>query len=222
MSRLTQGRGASCPIRGCHPLRPAFPDGSGSQRIATGLVRFRSPLLAESRLMSFPPATEMFQFAGFASRTYGFSPGSPGQARGGCPIRRSRDQRSLASPPGFSQRATSFIASWRQGIHQMPLPQRLIAKPVARRDKPRRHTPRSQVPGTRRMTPPQSNASRMKTLLGKRSADTVGSKLPLLPLHTVKDRLAGTAAGKTCFSRSIPRRQSRSRRAKRRGRARHP
>jgi hypothetical protein len=55
----------------------------------------------------------------------------------GCPIRRSRDQRSLASPPGFSQRATSFIASWRQGIHQMPLPQRLIAKPVARRDKPR-------------------------------------------------------------------------------------
>jgi hypothetical protein len=34
---------------------------------ATGLVRVRSPLLAESRLMSFPPATEMFQFAGFAS-----------------------------------------------------------------------------------------------------------------------------------------------------------
>ena len=34
---------------------------------ATGLVRVRSPLLTESRLMSFPPATEMFQFAGFAS-----------------------------------------------------------------------------------------------------------------------------------------------------------
>jgi hypothetical protein len=27
--------------------------------------------------MSFPPATEMFQFAGFASSTYGFSRGSP-------------------------------------------------------------------------------------------------------------------------------------------------
>ena len=39
---------------------------------ATGLVRFRSPLLTESRLMSFPPATEMFQFAGFASPPYGF------------------------------------------------------------------------------------------------------------------------------------------------------
>ena len=44
---------------------------------ATGLVRVRSPLLAESRLMSFPPGTEMFQFPGFASRPYGFRPGSP-------------------------------------------------------------------------------------------------------------------------------------------------
>jgi hypothetical protein len=43
----------------------------------TGLVRVRSPLLTESRLMSFPPATEMFQFAGFASSTYGFSRGYP-------------------------------------------------------------------------------------------------------------------------------------------------
>jgi hypothetical protein len=32
-----------------------------------GLVRFRSPLLTESRFLSFPPATKMFQFAGFAS-----------------------------------------------------------------------------------------------------------------------------------------------------------
>ena len=44
----------------------------------------------------------------------------------GCPIRRSRDHRSLASPPGFSQRATSFIASQCQGIHQMPFSLRLI------------------------------------------------------------------------------------------------
>ena len=39
----------------------------------------------------------------------------------GCPIRRSWDQSLLAAPPSFSQRATSFVASWRQGIHQMPL-----------------------------------------------------------------------------------------------------
>ncbi len=61
------------PIRGYHPLWPAFPDRSGCFLQATGLVRVRSPLLTESRLMSFPPATEMFQFAGFASPTYGFS-----------------------------------------------------------------------------------------------------------------------------------------------------
>ena len=55
------------PVRGCHPLWPDFPDGSGSYDRATGLVRVRSPLLTESRLMSFPPGTEMFQFPGFAS-----------------------------------------------------------------------------------------------------------------------------------------------------------
>ncbi len=49
---------------------------------ATGLVRVRSPLLAESRLMSFPPATEMFQFAGFASWPYGLRPGYPGTGPG--------------------------------------------------------------------------------------------------------------------------------------------
>ena len=37
------------------------------------LVRFRSPLLTESLLLSFPPGTEMFQFPGFAPHTYGFS-----------------------------------------------------------------------------------------------------------------------------------------------------
>ena len=31
-----------------------------------GLVRVRSPLLTESRLISFPPVTEMFHFTGFA------------------------------------------------------------------------------------------------------------------------------------------------------------
>ena len=38
-----------------------------------GLFRFRSPLLTESLSLSLPPGTEMFQFPGFATRTYGFS-----------------------------------------------------------------------------------------------------------------------------------------------------
>ncbi len=77
MSRLTRGSRWLLPVRGCHPLWPTVPDRSGSTTMTTGLVRFRSPLLAESRLMSFPPANEMFQFAGFAPLTYVFSQQSP-------------------------------------------------------------------------------------------------------------------------------------------------
>src|SRR3546814_2551511 len=54
-------------IRGCHPLGRTFPDASANYTPGTGLIRVRSPLLTESRLMSFPPGTEMFQFSGFAS-----------------------------------------------------------------------------------------------------------------------------------------------------------
>ena len=39
----------------------------------------------------------------------------------GFPIRKSTDQRLFAPPRSLSQRTTSFIASYRQGIHQMPL-----------------------------------------------------------------------------------------------------
>ena len=60
-----------------------------------GLIRFRSPLLTESRLISFPPGTEMFQFPGFAPDGLCIQPpvtpaGCP--VRPGCPIRRSPDQ----------------------------------------------------------------------------------------------------------------------------------
>ena len=68
VSRPTQVLMFHFHIRGCHPLWPSFPTCSVNSPSGTGLVRVRSPLLTESRLMSFPPATEMFQFAGFASR----------------------------------------------------------------------------------------------------------------------------------------------------------
>ena len=61
-------------VRGCHPLRPPFPERSTRLvAITCRLFRVRSPLLAESRLISVPPATEMFQFTRFASLTYVFS-----------------------------------------------------------------------------------------------------------------------------------------------------
>ena len=41
--------------------------------------------------------------------------------RVGFPIRKSSDQSLFAAPQGLSQRTTSFIASQRQGIHQIPL-----------------------------------------------------------------------------------------------------
>ncbi len=36
-------------------------------------IRFRSPLLTESLLLSFPTGTEMFQFPAFALHAYAFS-----------------------------------------------------------------------------------------------------------------------------------------------------
>ena len=65
-------------LRGSHPLRPPFPEGSPSPRNATsrsrnpgeqaprfGLLRFRSPLLAQCRLISSPAGTEMFHFPAY-------------------------------------------------------------------------------------------------------------------------------------------------------------
>ena len=61
-------------IRGYHPLWPDFPDRSDKPNAKTcRLFRFRSPLLSESRLMSIPRATEMFQFTRFATVAYVFS-----------------------------------------------------------------------------------------------------------------------------------------------------
>src|SRR5690349_16359100 len=60
-------------IRGYHPLWPDFPFRSDMRTAKTcRLFRFRSPLLSESRLMSVPRATEMFQFTRFASHDYVF------------------------------------------------------------------------------------------------------------------------------------------------------
>ena len=62
-------------LRGYHPLWPFFPEGSanligattgsrnpGRQAFRFRLVRVRSPLLAQSRLLSSPCGTEMFHF----------------------------------------------------------------------------------------------------------------------------------------------------------------
>jgi hypothetical protein len=49
------------------------------------LSPFRSPLLRTSRLLSFRPGTEMFQFPGCPPASYVFTDGSPGITRRGLP-----------------------------------------------------------------------------------------------------------------------------------------
>ena len=86
---------------------------------STRLFRFRSPLLSESRLMSFPRATEMFQFTRFASCSYVFTAGLPfGKVS---PFRNLRIKANLPAPRSLSQAITSFVAYHCQGIHHMLL-----------------------------------------------------------------------------------------------------
>ena len=54
-------------LRDYHPLWSDFPDCLVNNNAKNcRLFRVRSPLLTESRLISFPPGTQMFQFPGFA------------------------------------------------------------------------------------------------------------------------------------------------------------
>ena len=75
--RPTQVRPVACPYGTVTRFGPTFQMVPVQLQAGTGLVPVRSPLLGESLLMSFPPATEMFQFAGFASRPYVFRSGYP-------------------------------------------------------------------------------------------------------------------------------------------------
>ena len=85
------------------------------------LIPVRSPLLRESRLLSLPRPTEMFQFERFPPSGLCVQP----RVTGHDPCRVSpfgypRIKALLAAPRGFSQPHASFIGSWRLGIHRKP------------------------------------------------------------------------------------------------------
>ena len=108
-------------VRGCHPLWPDFPDRSAREMAKSQkLFRFRSPLLSESRLISVPLPTEMFQFRRFASPTLCIQVGMTLAGRVS-PFGNLRIKARLPAPRSLSQAATSFIACRRQGIHHMHL-----------------------------------------------------------------------------------------------------
>ena len=87
------------------PSTPHFRSLSG--RIRFAVFRVRSPLLAESRLISFPPLTKMLQFGGCPLVTeFQASEGLEGS-----PIRLSRFQRLLAATPGISRLGATFVGS---------------------------------------------------------------------------------------------------------------
>ena len=80
-----------------------------------GLVPFRSPLLWESRLISFPLGTEMFHFPRSAPiKVLELLPV-------GCPIQTSADQRIFSSSPRLFAAYHVFLRLQRQGIHPLLL-----------------------------------------------------------------------------------------------------
>ena len=83
------------------------------------LIPFRSPLLRESLLLSFPAGTEMFQFPAFPLPALCVQTGVT--LHDECrvsPFGYPRIKAWSAAPRGFSQPPTSFIGSRRQGIHR--------------------------------------------------------------------------------------------------------
>ena len=144
-------REASCfRLRGCHPLRRTVPGPSpnttlsyslsaqqrqlnspttpGAQRLLAvtrsrfSLIRFRSPLLTESRLLSLPVGTEMFHFPTFPPHALCVQAWVTGLSS--CrvsPFGNPWITAWLTAPQGLSQPPTSFFGSWCPDIHRMPL-----------------------------------------------------------------------------------------------------
>jgi hypothetical protein len=92
---------------------------SGLTLARFSLFPFRSPLLRESLLLSFPQGTEMFQFPWFPPPVLCVHTGvTPHDGCRVSPFGHPRINAWSTASRGFSQSPTSFIGSWRQGIHR--------------------------------------------------------------------------------------------------------
>ena len=119
--RFLTRRPAGRPIKRT-PTTPYTQPLPGITRIRFGLIRFRSPLLPESRLFSLPEGTEMFHFPSFPPHCLCVQ--QRVTAHDDCrvsPFGNPRIKAWLTAPRGLSWPPTSFIGSWYQGIHRAPL-----------------------------------------------------------------------------------------------------
>ena len=119
----------------------------------------------------------------------------------GCPIRISTDQSLLAAPHGFSQRATSFIASWCQGIHRMP-----FSRSIA---------PHAQKPATARAmnrSPANKTIIRARTTTLSIHTHASGPRARNAPTSSLVQRTPGSPDGQnsTDASRLVPSQDTRS------------
>ena len=119
--RFLTPRQAGRPDKNC-PTTPTTQPLPGITRDWFSLIRFRSPLLSESRLFSLPAGTEMFHFPAFPPHRLCVQ--RRVTAHDDCrvsPFGHPRIKARLTAPRGLSWPPTSFIGSWCQGIHRAPL-----------------------------------------------------------------------------------------------------
>ena len=104
------------------PYNPRTATRARLHRPGLGWIPFRSPLLRESRLISFPRGTQMFHFPRLSSPCLCVQHGmTPHYQRRVSPFGYPRVKGYSAPHRGLSQPFTPFIDSWCQGIHRVPL-----------------------------------------------------------------------------------------------------
>ena len=120
------------PIRGCHPLWPSFPTGSGHTQGSAGPRSLATTsgvsvdVLSSGYLdVSVPRVCSFNSMCSGQKYLFHHAVDHPEgltttKFQVGCPIRKSMDQSLFSAPHGLSQSITSFIASYCLGIHQTP------------------------------------------------------------------------------------------------------
>ena len=140
-ARTFQSASTSTMVSYSVPVRQNRPDGPTTpapQRLPAvtrsgfSLFRFRSPLLSESLLFSLPVGTEMFHFTTFPPTALCVQAEVTGHDSSWVsPFGNPRITARLPTSRGLSQAPTSFIGSWCQGIHHVPLVACLATKMLA-------------------------------------------------------------------------------------------